>query len=52
MYHDQDHVPLKLLGLEGGLKYPLGLPIIRTLVDHGTAFDTREKEWNWTRRGR
>jgi 4-hydroxythreonine-4-phosphate dehydrogenase len=39
MYHDQGHVPLKLLDFEGGVNVTLGLPIIRTSVDHGTAFD-------------
>lgn len=39
MYHDQGHVPLKLLDFEGGVNVTLGLPIIRTSVNHGTAFD-------------
>ncbi len=39
MYHDQGHVPLKLLDFEAGVNVTLGLPIIRTSVDHGTAFD-------------
>jgi 4-hydroxythreonine-4-phosphate dehydrogenase len=39
MYHDQGHVPLKLLDFEGGVNITFGLPIIRTSVDHGTAFD-------------
>ncbi len=39
MYHDQGHIPLKLLGFEKGVNVTLGLPIIRTSVDHGTAFD-------------
>ncbi len=39
MYHDQGHVPLKLLDFEGGVNIALGLPIIRISVDHGTAFD-------------
>lgn len=39
MYHDQGHGPVKVLGLEGGVNVTLGLPIIRTSVDHGTAFD-------------
>ncbi|SPE32677.1 4-hydroxy-L-threonine phosphate dehydrogenase, NAD-dependent (fragment) [Candidatus Sulfopaludibacter sp. SbA6] len=38
MYHDRGHVPLKLLDFEGGVNITLGLPIIRTSVDHGTAF--------------
>jgi 4-phospho-D-threonate 3-dehydrogenase / 4-phospho-D-erythronate 3-dehydrogenase len=43
MYHDQGHVPLKLLDFEGGVNITLGLPIIRTSVDHGTAFDIAGK---------
>ena len=43
MYHDQGHVPLKLLDFEGGVNVALGLPIIRTSVDHGTAFDIAYK---------
>jgi 4-hydroxythreonine-4-phosphate dehydrogenase len=43
MYHDQGHVPLKLLDFEGGINVTLGLPIIRTSVDHGTAFDIAGK---------
>ena len=39
MYHDQGHIPLKLLDFEGGVNTTLGLPVIRTSVDHGTAFD-------------
>ncbi|MCE5342940.1 MAG: 4-hydroxythreonine-4-phosphate dehydrogenase PdxA, partial [Eubacteriales bacterium] len=50
MYHDQGHIPLKMLGFTydnaakrwnavGGVNITLGLPIIRTSVDHGTAFD-------------
>lgn len=39
MYHDQGHIPLKLLDFEGGVNVTLGLPIVRTSVDHGTAFD-------------
>ena len=39
MYHDQGHVPLKLLDFEQGVNIALGIPIIRTSVDHGTAFD-------------
>lgn len=39
MYHDQGHGPIKVLGLEEGVNVTLGLPIIRTSVDHGTAFD-------------
>lgn len=43
MYHDQGHVPLKLLDFEGGVNIALGLPIVRTSVDHGTAFDIAGK---------
>ena len=39
MYHDQGHGPVKALGLEHGVNVTAGLPIIRTSVDHGTAFD-------------
>ncbi len=38
MYHDQGHIPLKLLGFHSGVNITVGLPIIRTSVDHGTAF--------------
>jgi 4-hydroxythreonine-4-phosphate dehydrogenase len=39
MYHDQGHVPMKLLAFDTGVNVSVGLPIIRTSVDHGTAFD-------------
>jgi 4-hydroxythreonine-4-phosphate dehydrogenase len=39
MYHDQGHGPIKVLGLESGVNITVGLPVIRTSVDHGTAFD-------------
>ena len=39
MYHDQGHGPVKILGLEAGVNVTVGLPVIRTSVDHGTAFD-------------
>jgi 4-phospho-D-threonate 3-dehydrogenase / 4-phospho-D-erythronate 3-dehydrogenase len=39
MYHDQGHIPMKLLDFRGGVNVTLGLPIVRTSVDHGTAFD-------------
>ena len=39
MYHDQGHIPSKLLDFESGVNVALGLPIVRTSVDHGTAFD-------------
>lgn len=43
MYHDQGHVPVKLLDFEGAVNVTLGLPIVRTSVDHGTAFDIAYK---------
>ncbi len=43
MYHDQGHIALKLFDFEGGVNVTLGLPIIRTSVDHGTAFDIAYK---------
>lgn len=39
MYHDQGHAPVKVLGIEAGVNLTVGLPVIRTSVDHGTAFD-------------
>jgi 4-hydroxythreonine-4-phosphate dehydrogenase len=39
MYHDQGHGPVKVLGLEAGVNMTLGLPFVRTSVDHGTAVD-------------
>ena len=39
MYHDQGHGPVKVLGIEAGVNVTVGLPVIRTSVDHGTAFD-------------
>jgi 4-hydroxythreonine-4-phosphate dehydrogenase len=39
MYHDQGHIPLKLIGFESAVNVTLGLPIVRTSVAHGTAFD-------------
>jgi len=39
MYHDQGHIPLKLLNFEEGVNVTLGLPMVRTSVDHGTAYD-------------
>mmetsp|Transcript_153811 Transcript_153811/g.373465 ORF Transcript_153811/g.373465 Transcript_153811/m.373465 type:complete len:326 (-) Transcript_153811:13-990(-) len=38
-YHDAGHIPVKLVGFETAVNVTLGLPIIRTSVDHGTAFD-------------
>ncbi|MBL9137563.1 MAG: 4-hydroxythreonine-4-phosphate dehydrogenase PdxA [Verrucomicrobiales bacterium] len=39
MYHDQGLAPLKLVAFETGVNWSLGLPLIRTSPDHGTAFD-------------
>ncbi len=39
MYHDQGHIPLKLLGFNSGVNITVGLPFLRTSVDHGTAFE-------------
>ncbi len=39
MYHDQGHIPMKLLAFDTGVNVSIGLPILRTSVDHGTAFD-------------
>jgi len=39
MYHDQGHIALKLLGMHRAVNVTLGLPIVRTSVAHGTAFD-------------
>jgi 4-hydroxythreonine-4-phosphate dehydrogenase len=39
MYHDQGHIPMKLLDFQGAVNVTIGLPIVRTSVDHGTAFD-------------
>jgi 4-phospho-D-threonate 3-dehydrogenase / 4-phospho-D-erythronate 3-dehydrogenase len=43
MYHDQGHIPMKLLDFESTVNTSLGIPIIRTSVDHGTAFDIAGK---------
>lgn len=43
MYHDQGLIPLKTLDMDGGVNVTLGLPIIRTSPDHGTAFDIAGK---------
>jgi len=43
MYHDQGHIPLKLLGFQDGVNISVGLPVMRTSVDHGTAFDIAGK---------
>jgi 4-hydroxythreonine-4-phosphate dehydrogenase len=39
MYHDQGHIPLKMLAFDEAVNITLGLPIVRTSVDHGTALD-------------
>jgi 4-hydroxythreonine-4-phosphate dehydrogenase len=39
MYHDQGLIPLKMLAFDEGVNVTLGLPIVRTSVDHGTACD-------------
>jgi 4-hydroxythreonine-4-phosphate dehydrogenase len=39
MYHDQGHIPMKTLDFDGAVNVTLGLPIVRTSVDHGTAYD-------------
>jgi 4-hydroxythreonine-4-phosphate dehydrogenase len=39
MYHDQGLIPLKLLHFDDAVNVTLGLPIVRTSVDHGTAYD-------------
>ncbi|MFC2012122.1 4-hydroxythreonine-4-phosphate dehydrogenase PdxA [Chloroflexota bacterium] len=43
MYHDQGHIPIKVHGFEQSVSVALGLPFIRTSVDHGTAFDIAGK---------
>jgi 4-hydroxythreonine-4-phosphate dehydrogenase len=43
MYHDQGHIPVKVFGFERSITIALGLPFIRTSVDHGTAFDIAGK---------
>ncbi|MEZ5356044.1 MAG: 4-hydroxythreonine-4-phosphate dehydrogenase PdxA [Bryobacteraceae bacterium] len=43
MYHDQGHIPMKLLDFDRGINVSIGLPIVRTSVDHGTAFDIAGK---------
>jgi 4-hydroxythreonine-4-phosphate dehydrogenase len=43
MYHDQGHTPVKLVAFDTGVNVTLGLPIVRTSVDHGTAFDIAGK---------
>ena len=43
MYHDQGHIFVKSVDFDGGVNVTLGLPIIRTSVDHGTAYDIAYK---------
>ena len=43
MYHDQGHIPVKVYGFEQSISVNLGLPLTRTSVDHGTAFDIAGK---------
>lgn len=43
MYHDQGHIPMKLIDFEKTVNVSIGLPIIRTSADHGTAFDIAGK---------
>jgi 4-hydroxythreonine-4-phosphate dehydrogenase len=43
MYHDQGLIPIKLTGFNQSVNVTLGLPIIRTSVDHGTAYDIAGK---------
>ena len=43
MYHDQGHIPVKVHGFEQSVSINLGLPLVRTSVDHGTAFDIAGK---------
>jgi 4-hydroxythreonine-4-phosphate dehydrogenase len=43
MYHDQGHIPMKLLDFDATVNMSLGIPVIRTSVDHGTAFDIAGK---------
>jgi 4-hydroxythreonine-4-phosphate dehydrogenase len=44
LYHDQGHIPFKMLAFDTGVNVTLGLPIVRTSVDHGTAFDIAWKD--------
>ena len=43
MYHDQGHIPIKLIGFDSAVNITLGLPLIRTSPTHGTACD---RAWN------
>ena len=53
-YHDQGLIPVKLLAFGRAVNVTLGLPIVRTSVDHGTAFDIAGQDWPtrraWSRR--
>jgi 4-hydroxythreonine-4-phosphate dehydrogenase len=46
MYHDQGHIPLKALSFETAVNTTLGLPVVRTSVDHGTALDIAWQKFN------
>jgi 4-hydroxythreonine-4-phosphate dehydrogenase len=43
MYHDQGHIPMKLIAMDEGVNVTLGIPIVRTSPDHGTAYDIAGK---------
>jgi 4-hydroxythreonine-4-phosphate dehydrogenase len=43
MYHDQGLIPIKMLDFKEAVNFTLGLPFIRTSVDHGTAYDIAGK---------
>jgi 4-hydroxythreonine-4-phosphate dehydrogenase len=43
MYHDQGLIPIKMLDFREAVNFTLGLPFIRTSVDHGTAYDIAGK---------
>lgn len=45
MYHDQGLIPVKYLGVDKGVNVTLGLPLVRTSPDHGTAFDIAGTGW-------
>ena len=44
-YHDQGHIPVKLIYFDQSVNVTLGVPFIRTSVDHGTAFDIAYQKW-------
>ena len=48
MYHDQGHIPAKLIDFKGAINVTLGLNITRTSVDHGTAYDIAYQNIAWT----